>query len=321
MAKRIPYHHAVSGVSMEAGTRGTAEELRAAFTSRLRADAPPAGDLDARLGALLDEARAAWPGVALDPAVFVAHLAERLPEGEDVAPALDQVNAADLYLACACAHGVDGAIEALDQACFPAVAAAARRVDSSPAFIDDVCQKVRHKLFVGQGEAGPKIASYTGAGALRGWLGVMALRIAYREIPRRPPGDVARDAHPPELDPETLYLMVLYKIEFEEASQAAITALSDRDRFLLRLSVAENMSHEDIAAVYKVHQSTVTRWIARARESLAADTQRRLRERLRISDSQLRSVARLVVSQLDVSIVRLLREAPGDRGAEPSPPR
>ena len=64
---------------------------------------------------------------------------------------------------------------------------------------------------------------------------------------------------------------------------------------------------EAIGKVYGVSHSTVSRWLAKAREAVIPETQRVLRDEMRLSPAEFDSVAGLVVSQLDLSVSRLLR--------------
>jgi RNA polymerase sigma-70 factor (ECF subfamily) len=75
---------------------------------------------------------------------------------------------------------------------------------------------------------------------------------------------------------------------------------------ILRLCYVKGLSHERIALAYKVHQTTITRRIGKARETLVERIQRRLQERLDESTLNLDSIARLVGSQLDLSLTRWL---------------
>ena len=56
----------------------------------------------------------------------------------------------------------------------------------------------------------------------------------------------------------------------------------------------------------QVHPTTVSRWLAVAREHVLAETRRRLRERLGISASEIESLMRILPSQLGLSLERLL---------------
>jgi RNA polymerase sigma-70 factor (ECF subfamily) len=81
-------------------------------------------------------------------------------------------------------------------------------------------------------------------------------------------------------------------------------------RTLLRLHYLDVLTLEKIARLFHVGRTTAHRWIADAREALLADTTRRVRELLVLSDSEVDSLLPLVASQLDVSLSRLLGENP-----------
>jgi RNA polymerase sigma-70 factor (ECF subfamily) len=69
---------------------------------------------------------------------------------------------------------------------------------------------------------------------------------------------------------------------------------------------------DQIATVYQVHRATAARWVAKAREELARKTRDALRKRLELSQSQFESVVRMIESQIDLSIERLLATADED---------
>jgi RNA polymerase sigma-70 factor (ECF subfamily) len=75
---------------------------------------------------------------------------------------------------------------------------------------------------------------------------------------------------------------------------------------LLKYHYVDGFSIDKICAIYTVHRATAARWLGAAREALAVETHRLLGTRLGVSPSELRSIARLVESQLDLSIRRLL---------------
>lgn len=270
---------------------------------------PIPDDLDERLSRLWSDGSGAWPELIVSAPRFVVHVAERLAPDAGLGEALAKVHAADLYLACACAHGVRGAVALFERRYADVIAKALRRIDSSATFIDEARQVLLQRVFVADGGAPARIATYSGRGPLASWIAVAAQRTGLNLLRGEEPCDRSGDGAiytdlPAGLDPELDYLRARYRREFREAFQDAIAALSERERMILRLHFVSGLPHDRIAVLYKVNQSTVTRWIAKARATILSEVQRHLRERLNMGASELRSIAALVASQLDLSLAR-----------------
>jgi RNA polymerase sigma-70 factor, ECF subfamily len=268
--------------------------------------------LEAVLRDILEVAHAAWPGIEVKAEVFLPHLAERLPEDSEAERALLEVKAADLYLCCACLHGHPEAMAAFEQHFFPDIQAAlARRAPGGQ--LEDVKQILYQKLFLSDGEQAAKIGKYSGRGDLRSWLCVSAVREAIdllRKVQREQPAgdDALMDLTSPDEDQELSYLKRLYREQFKEAFQAALSALSSRERTLLRYNLLDELNIDQIGAIYNVHRATVARWIAKARETLLEETRSTLMQRLRVDQTELESIMRLIQSRFDVSIQHFLRK-------------
>jgi RNA polymerase sigma-70 factor (ECF subfamily) len=257
---------------------------------------------DARWLEALDEARASYPDVRVDAAAFAAHAGGCRERGARAE------HAADLFVAWAAARGDAAALRHLERLLVPEVEVAARRVDRAPVFADEVRQALRVRLLVA--EAGRvRLDDYAGRGPLRGWLAVAALRVALnlRRAVRPGSSDVLADLVSSEADPELRHLKTLYRAEFREALEAALRGLPERQRALLRLSYVDGLKATQLARLYGVHETTAARWVARAAEEVADDARRRLMGRLSLSPSSFDSVARMVMSNLDLSISRVLR--------------
>ncbi len=69
--------------------------------------------LDQALAGLLSHAHSAWPTIELSDEVFLSFVAERVDESQELPTAIGKLHGADLYLACACLRGEDGALEGL----------------------------------------------------------------------------------------------------------------------------------------------------------------------------------------------------------------
>lgn len=262
------------------------------------ADSPA---VEAQLLALYGMAREAWPTIDLAPDVYLRHVAERsdeVPDGDA---------GADLYLACACARGDAAALEAFSSRYLGSLAPGLRRIDPSPGFAEEVLQALRERLLVARGDAPARIAEFRGRGTLAAWVRIAATRMALRMRTRERPvlGEVGDDAMAPDLPADVAYLKSRYRPEFEAALRAALAALSDRSRTLLRLHHIEGLSIDKIGAHYGVHRATAARWVAAARGELIEATRRRASERLGFSGTEMVSLMRVVASQLDVSLRQL----------------
>jgi len=260
---------------------------------------------------LWHEGRAAWPGVEVGAAAFVAHVARHTSGTSDPEVAAADLYGPDLYLACACAAGDPMGLRVFEDQILPLAGSALRRLDPSPAFADEVRQLLRQKLFVTDGASLPKIADYAGRGPLTTWVRVSAVRTALnlrgsgrREQPMTA-SQVAALA-PPVDDPALKYLKAQFADEFEAALARACAALTDRDRTILRLRFVDDLNIDQIGGLYGVHRATVARWIARIRDELFAATRTDLVGRLKLSDSDFESLLGLARSQLDLSLSAVL---------------
>jgi len=237
---------------------------------------------------------------------FVSYLAARAPAG--LPPA---ARAADLYLACASAARVRGAVEAFDRAYLGQVGAHLARMGPTPAFVDEVRQEVLTKLFVGKDGAAPRITEYDGKGALASWVRVIALRAAIDlRRQRGAAGEVEHDpAHeaPAGGSPEGDYQEAHYRRAFDEALRGAVATLEVDQRRLLRRHFADGITLDALAVELGVHRATVARRLAAARASLRSEARRRLQTALGARDSELSSMAWMMRSRLDLSLPGLLR--------------
>jgi RNA polymerase sigma-70 factor (ECF subfamily) len=161
--------------------------------------------------------RAAWPNIALDRERFAKHVAAIAPEE---APPIDR--AGDVYLACACALAVQGAIEAFEKTYANDIARTVARINKDQAFVRDATQAVRERLLIARPDAPPRIGEYGGRAALRAWLASAATRVALNL--RRGKAEQAHEelrnnanmiAH--ATAPELAVLRARYKDDFEEA--------------------------------------------------------------------------------------------------------
>lgn len=260
-----------------------------------------------------DQARATHGDLLVPPAAFAEALGRGVREGEDSASAVRGLAAPDLYLATGCALGIDAALRRFeDEQGARLYARIEQRAPSAE--VPDLQQAIRRKLLVA-GDRPPRIAEYRGHGRLAPWLRVVLSRLlvdAHRRRGPTPVSEASLSLAAVEDDPELRYLKSHYGEVVHTAFEDAVAALGPRDRVVLRCQVVDGLSAEEIAGAYGVHAATVRRWLAHARDQLLSDTRARIGKRLAVRPDELTSIVRLVRSQLDVSIARLLREADDD---------
>ncbi|WP_240360508.1 sigma-70 family RNA polymerase sigma factor [Pyxidicoccus caerfyrddinensis] len=273
--------------------------------------APPTAKEAAALDALLvrawEEARAQWPTVTLPVSRFVIHLAERLPPINPVGPIgplVASLSLAELYLTCACLQGMASAHEAFERNYLARLPVKLRSLRQPDAMIDDVCQITRVKLLVATPESAPRIGDYTGKGALLSWVLVTAGRIAskLRASEKPAPDDSSEEllqVLPGQgIDPELDVMKRRHHEAFRQAVREAASTLSPHDRHLLRLHFANQLTTYELGSLFRVNQSTVSRWLKSARQHVYEETRSRLQERLGLSTLGFKSFLAFIGSQL-----------------------
>ncbi len=251
------------------------------------------------LASIDQQARARWPGVAFDRAVFVRHVDHLQVDSARLA-----AHGVDLYLASAALDGEREALRAFD-AILDSVLGIARRVDSSRAFLDDVSQELRVKLLTGDA---PKLRSYSAVGPLREWLRVAVMRTALnlkRSDRLLPTEDVPVAAVLDGLD--DAQMKKRYLPELNAALEAVIRELSVRERTLLRLHFVDGFNIDRIAIIYRVHRATVARWLVAVRRRVLEELQTRLGESQGLDATDVRSLCRRMQDDMHVTISRVLQ--------------
>jgi RNA polymerase sigma-70 factor, ECF subfamily len=268
----------------------------------------PDPELERLLGDTIAAARAAWPAVAVDDDAFLGHLAAALRRGaaSSVEAWLARGTASELYLACACAAGNPVALAAFDAHYLAGLDATLARLDLPRWVVDDVKQDVRQRLLVGDAERSPRIADFTGAGNLRGWLRVVAINAArqlLRKANRAPDRGELVDVVPPVADDAELEILKThYRAQFRAAFAVALAELAPRDRTLLRQHYLLGMGIGQLATMYGIHRGTATRRLEHCTRELLGATRRVLATQLRVDRVDVDSILRLVRSKLEVSI-------------------
>jgi RNA polymerase sigma-70 factor (ECF subfamily) len=266
--------------------------------------------MEAALGRAWEKGRAAWPKVELDRETFAAHVRSKLSPvaaAEDV----ERLDAAGLYLACACAQGTASALAELDLQVLANVPEFLARIQGTSALPDEVRQTLRERLLVAHTpHEPPRIATYSGDGPLAAWVRVAAVRTALNLLEKRDErlahdsralqGAAAGSTPEQEVSASHQHAM------FREVLEQAVSALPADQRTALRLHFAEGLTGDEIGEKLGISRATVTRWLATARGFLLRETRRLLEGRLRLSPAEAESFIAAARSRLDLSLSVLL---------------
>lgn len=258
------------------------------------------------------------PGL-LDPETFVPYVAARLPAGSEPQAAMEAVHAGDLFLAWACLQRDPAAIRCFHESYLQRLDGPLRRLDSTTGFAEEVRDRLAQDLLVGTTERPPRIGEYAGRGELWSWVRITALRSAIK-LRRRSSREVAveqsmldalagspDDAEVmPGGDPELSALKDRFADNFRDAFEGAFSTLSIRERNVLAQFHLDGLTTDQLGALYRVHRVTVSRWLSRARTTLLSSTRATLMTRLDLTPSECDSIIRIVQSQLDLTLERII---------------
>jgi RNA polymerase sigma-70 factor (ECF subfamily) len=267
--------------------------------------------LSSQLEQAWQTARAAWPDVQLGAEAFVAHVLRHVPQHASAIEYLQQASTTDLYLACACGHGDAHAVAAFERHCLSAVDRALARLRVSADVVAEVKQRIRCRVLVPD-RGPPRILDFSGRGALRAWIRVMAVREALR---------IARQAKHEgwfDEDSEKLHAFVApdqhsretkdhFRRAFAQAFDHALRGLPVRDQNLLRQHVLDGLTIDQLGALYRVHRATAARMLERARQEILSATRAHMCTALDINSAEYHSILRAIGSRLEISLRGLRR--------------
>lgn len=250
-----------------------------------------------------------WPPEWVDDVRFAAWIEKRCERTDATAP-LPDARRDDLYLACACASGNEDAIRAFEERHFVEVDRAVARMRQADLPVDELRQRLRVKLYVGDGTRAPAFESYAGRGELGAWFRSIVARLILDHVGTRrelPTEDVLFDKLTAHADGvETAHLRQVYRAELRAAFAEATERLGTAEKNLLRYAFVDGLGVDALAAIYKVHRATAARRLEAAREALGDHLREVLTERLKVGETELGSIVRLVISSVDLTIARYL---------------
>jgi RNA polymerase sigma-70 factor (ECF subfamily) len=272
-------------------------------------------DLEALLASFLDSARSAWPTLDLPPDLFLRYLAARVPRDGSVERAFRNLCVEDLYLCCACAAGNQQAVALFHQHYLPLLQSTLRGLRIGETMTEEVQQHLLERLLAGSRSQPAMITTYGGYGRLARWLRVVAARIGRSLLAEekklvlvgdeRIAAELADHASEPEIQSKQVYREL-----FKRAFKHALKTLEARELNLLRQRYVDNLNLAQIGAIYRVHHTTVHRWLEKAKAVLLERTRAHMREALEVSQGECESIIRLIQSDLDLTLQTFLSQTP-----------
>jgi RNA polymerase sigma-70 factor len=211
---------------------------------------------------------------------------DALPGSAKVDKFLDGLHADDLCLVIACERGDQAAWGDLFEGYGTTVRSAARSASSNEAMADDVAQSIwadLHGLKVREdGKPAGKLAYYSGAGSLGGWLRAVVGQLAIdqhrrqsRLVQTEEDSDLERMAHDAGVEsdgsssfhsapsPEESLANDMASADVEKALGRALAGLDDEDRLLMKLYYFDGLRLREAGAVLGVHEATASRRLTR----------------------------------------------------------
>ncbi len=263
------------------------------------------------LEACVASARRAWPSFDVSTSSFIIDLARRL-DPETQPRNLAELRVADMYLVFAAMQGDPSALGQIERAYFRRLGPVVARI--APEASDLVLAELRESLLMPK-KPGGGLASYGGRAELWTWLRICAVRAAvraHRRAGRRPSmeQEVLESLCVPDAmggAPEVEHERRRFADAVRQAVEVAFAQLPAREKTLLLQHYIDGLTTEQLGRIHGVHRVSISRRLVRARRRLLTMARSHLVERLALSTSECDSVLRLVRSQLDITLERVLR--------------
>lgn len=251
----------------------------------------------------------ARPELAVPLERFAELLRCHWPEETLDAAGVSRLCLPDLYLVSGCLAGDAASLAAFERELAPILERAVSSFDDD--IRREVAQGLRGALLVDHRGRGPLLREYSGQGAVRRWLRVVAVReatrlyhAARREAP--PDDDALFESLVGEGDLRGELARLDAARQFRRAFSHALSELPPRERTALRMHVVDGLTIDQIAPAFAVHRATAARWIGAAHEGLLVATRRHLMRELALGAADADSLIRAARSRLELSLERML---------------
>lgn len=217
----------------------------------------------------------------------------------------------EIGLSVACAAGDGRALARFERSYFGSARRAAEQMLQDADVVEEMMQRLRHRLFVPTDDGPPPVVLAAGRGNLSTFVRVCAVRLTLNYL-RGERRRSARNEHVGQAslgdvfeDPELRLGRHVSTDLLKQGFEVAIGQLTARQRNLLRHQLIDHLSIDQLAVRYGVHRRTVARWLAAAREAVVQGTRTEVAARLGGPHAPA-SLCDLVHSRLELSITRVL---------------
>jgi RNA polymerase sigma-70 factor, ECF subfamily len=261
----------------------------------------PRSELAAAVATALNDA-----GVFVDPPSLGAFCAELERRGA----AVEELNLADLFLAFRARQKDPQSLAEVDRR----IRIAAAKVKLRGALdLDELAQRVRERVLVGSAQAPPRLAAYAGKGALLKWLQAVAATTAIDATRAVGPEEAEREeaafqAAASSVSADVALGDAQSKRAFTRAFKAAVEKLPARERTVMRMRYVDQANLDEIAVLYKVHRTTVMRWLESSHAQVLEETRLAMARELGLRGKALDSLIRGVELSFAERVSQLLQK-------------
>jgi len=249
-----------------------------------------------------------WAGVSLEHSELERQLRAWLDVGR--LKAGDPFDPAELYIASACASGVDQAIAAFEKRYIASAWGAVRSYRISSDDREELSQRIRLRLFVARRDGVPVVLHCAGRGRIGGLVRVMVVRETQRLRGVKRELALAPDHLDPQRRADEAHGSQEHQALLKTAFEYSVPQLDVRARSVLRLHYVRGINGSQIGKMYGVHRATAMRWLGNARAALLDGVREQLvRSAPELADWDPPRLQELVHSQLELSLSRLFADS------------
>lgn len=218
---------------------------------------------------------------------------------DTIAEFIDTLHADDLCLAIACQAGDQAAWSDLVEGCGATVRSAARSASPNEELAEELAQSIwaeLHGLKVNDdGRPSGKLAYYSGAGSLGGWLRAVVGQLAIdrhrreaRLVHTEEDAELDRltraakvetttsDGFRAAANPEDALATAIASTAVENALARALKELKDEDRLLVKLYYFDGLRLREAGAVLGFHEATASRRLSRIHGEIRRSVEKQL---------------------------------------------